>query len=378
MSDSKYVCPTCGKDFRGKIGLRRHMHLHTGDSPYQCGQCSASFGYIGNLKRHLRIHTGEKPFLCKECGRQFSDDSHRKSHEKIHLEELKTHAGSRLKVIGSLGDGEEDCNASSPDHDLHPLASSAAAASHRLRVLNRKPKRTLGVVPQLDVSASTGSDDLSAMSSSSSETSGDENNASDPNPLSKSPSHSSAALAVGPSDATYSDAQAISSAAALQSLRTAPSKEQPVVAASSIAQSSVASVAESATPSFQPNAGNMEDATPFMVSYVATPTGMYPMFVMMPKMQAGAQPSDCAGTPVAMPPAHPMAGTPSSASGLASMFMMMPNMFPMYGGAMPCAVPGFFPPSASAATFLSAGAQPPCLPAYNLQPRPLHHPANSA
>lgn len=82
-----FACPNCNKTFKGKIGLRRHMHLHTGVSPYQCDHCMASFGYIGNLKRHLRIHTGEKPFSCKICSRQFSDDSHRKSHERIHCSE---------------------------------------------------------------------------------------------------------------------------------------------------------------------------------------------------------------------------------------------------------------------------------------------------
>ena len=97
----QHTCTSCGKSFKGKIGLRRHMHMHTGASPYQCEQCHASFGYIGNLKRHMRIHTGEKPFACKICGRQFSDDSHRKSHERIHISERRERGGTSSEVFHS-------------------------------------------------------------------------------------------------------------------------------------------------------------------------------------------------------------------------------------------------------------------------------------
>eukprot|EP00048_Salpingoeca_helianthica_P015446 m.226796 g.226796 ORF g.226796 m.226796 type:complete len:509 (-) comp17043_c0_seq1:205-1731(-) len=129
----EYVCTVCEKAFKGRIGLRRHMHLHTGQSPYQCDRCSASFGYIGNLKRHLRIHTGEKPFSCKHCGRAFSDDSHRRSHEKIHTQDERMPGSRSRGLAGSSDEPEAHHNIGSvPAVASRPRSVRAAARRRRV------------------------------------------------------------------------------------------------------------------------------------------------------------------------------------------------------------------------------------------------------
>ena len=50
----------CGKGFRLKTDLNRHLLTHTGERPFRCTApgCSKSFSQHSNLKRHMRTHSG--------------------------------------------------------------------------------------------------------------------------------------------------------------------------------------------------------------------------------------------------------------------------------------------------------------------------------
>ncbi len=49
-----FICPQCAKSFTQKIGLERHMLIHSGEKPFTCSQCGKSFRLKGNLVDHIR------------------------------------------------------------------------------------------------------------------------------------------------------------------------------------------------------------------------------------------------------------------------------------------------------------------------------------
>lgn len=51
-----------------------------------CNICGKSFRTRWHLERHMLIHTGEKPFSCEVCGRRFNLKHNWKTHMLVHLE----------------------------------------------------------------------------------------------------------------------------------------------------------------------------------------------------------------------------------------------------------------------------------------------------
>ncbi|XP_077107004.1 uncharacterized protein LOC143764855 [Ranitomeya variabilis] len=85
--DKPYMCYECGLCFKEKFNLANHLKIHTGDKPYLCSQCGKRFSTKSNLLEHLRVHSGEKPFPCSECGKCFKNKSHLVEHHRIHTGE---------------------------------------------------------------------------------------------------------------------------------------------------------------------------------------------------------------------------------------------------------------------------------------------------
>lgn len=57
----QYKCIQCGKAFRFKESLQKHMVTHTGDGPYKCKECKRAFINFNSLKIHERVTLERNP-----------------------------------------------------------------------------------------------------------------------------------------------------------------------------------------------------------------------------------------------------------------------------------------------------------------------------
>ncbi|CAG0887433.1 unnamed protein product [Cyprideis torosa] len=83
----RHVCDSCGKAFKYKDQLTRHVTLdHKGMNPYKCPKCGKVYRTPLRLKDHMNLHLEIKPCICAVCGQAFATrsrlDTHRKKHRK--------------------------------------------------------------------------------------------------------------------------------------------------------------------------------------------------------------------------------------------------------------------------------------------------------
>lgn len=68
----KFSCCHCGKSFKTKSHLQRHILTHTGEKPYHCNRCDCRFNQSSSLRNHvIAIHTKEYPHTCNNCSKGF-------------------------------------------------------------------------------------------------------------------------------------------------------------------------------------------------------------------------------------------------------------------------------------------------------------------
>ncbi|XP_030761343.1 zinc finger protein 184-like [Sitophilus oryzae] len=88
-SDDGKHCSICGKGFKTKVKLNRHMKIHNyADLPHKCKICNKGFSHSGNFKIHMRIHNNERPFKCPVCARGCRQAQDLEKH-------MRTHTGER-------------------------------------------------------------------------------------------------------------------------------------------------------------------------------------------------------------------------------------------------------------------------------------------
>uniref|UniRef100_A0A182MX14 C2H2-type domain-containing protein n=1 Tax=Anopheles culicifacies TaxID=139723 RepID=A0A182MX14_9DIPT len=119
-TDEKQICDTCGKDFRTKAALERHVRGHLGQElseKRQCSQCGVWVNGARGLKNHTRnVHPGkdevfecdicqqrcknattlyqhrkgvhaQDKFECEFCGKRFKRKIYLKEHRALHTEQ---------------------------------------------------------------------------------------------------------------------------------------------------------------------------------------------------------------------------------------------------------------------------------------------------
>ena len=75
-------CDTCGKSYKRRDVLKRHMLIHSTESHVRCDICGKICLRKDTLKRHLRVHSPGVPFECDVCGRTFKRKDALKEHKK--------------------------------------------------------------------------------------------------------------------------------------------------------------------------------------------------------------------------------------------------------------------------------------------------------
>ncbi|XP_015241184.1 PREDICTED: zinc finger protein 62 homolog isoform X1 [Cyprinodon variegatus] len=83
----KYLCPSCGRQFRHMSRLRAHMLTHSPDQSYPCSQCGKTLGSWKKLWTHQRFHRQPSGrFTCPQCGQGFRFTSSYRKHMNEHPE----------------------------------------------------------------------------------------------------------------------------------------------------------------------------------------------------------------------------------------------------------------------------------------------------
>jgi hypothetical protein len=89
-SENPVICPWegCGRMFRARFLLNRHMLIHTKEKRYFCSFCDKSFTLAQHYKEHTSIHTGEFPYECgvNGCKERFRQGGKLSLHRRTHPE----------------------------------------------------------------------------------------------------------------------------------------------------------------------------------------------------------------------------------------------------------------------------------------------------
>ena len=104
--EKRFVCTTCGKEFRTKIQLKTHKASHTEARIHKCKICPGgkTFNTKAKLNKHMVYHY-DPTHPCTQCGRKYYTRCDLRKHEKFHKEptyecnqcEKKYHSSSHLK-----------------------------------------------------------------------------------------------------------------------------------------------------------------------------------------------------------------------------------------------------------------------------------------
>jgi len=88
-----FKCKVCGKGFKHRRSLNRHVRLHSGEKNYKCPHCTTAFARSDHLKAHIRTHNNSKPYRCAVCQCGYNTQAALKVHIAHH------HSKSKFKCV---------------------------------------------------------------------------------------------------------------------------------------------------------------------------------------------------------------------------------------------------------------------------------------
>ncbi|OXA45150.1 oocyte zinc finger protein XlCOF14 [Folsomia candida] len=90
MERPRFPCsfPGCSKTYLYKRHILEHVKIDHAKNPvrFPCTLCGKEFKTRTELERHIPTHTTEKPYNCATCGRSYANRGNMISHQKTHLE----------------------------------------------------------------------------------------------------------------------------------------------------------------------------------------------------------------------------------------------------------------------------------------------------
>ena len=73
-----------------------HLKVHKGEYPHKCTHpnCVKAFVRLSELYAHERTHDNILPHVCSECGKRFREKSRLKKHIEVHNKKAAVSSGS--------------------------------------------------------------------------------------------------------------------------------------------------------------------------------------------------------------------------------------------------------------------------------------------
>ena len=98
------ICEVCTKMLKNREQLRQHLKTHSEEKKFECNVCLKRFKWDTSLNTHVQAaHNPTGPaFKCDHCGRMFKDKNNLKKHLFTHTNEKPyrlTDAAFRLFFI---------------------------------------------------------------------------------------------------------------------------------------------------------------------------------------------------------------------------------------------------------------------------------------
>ncbi|KPP71714.1 zinc finger protein 208-like, partial [Scleropages formosus] len=84
--ENRFTCEQCGRSYRHASSLLNHKNTHT-TGIYHCVLCLKTFSNLLALKNHRRIHSETRRHSCPDCNKTFRVSSQLRSHRRVHVKE---------------------------------------------------------------------------------------------------------------------------------------------------------------------------------------------------------------------------------------------------------------------------------------------------
>ncbi|KAH9628106.1 hypothetical protein HF086_018322 [Spodoptera exigua] len=98
-----HVCKVCGKVFSLRSRLVQHSKTHSDLRAYKCSVCNKGFMKASVLEQHLNIHTGFRPYKCTVCPKTFASHpnwyKHLRRVHNVDKEDIKNSKDNQNKTI---------------------------------------------------------------------------------------------------------------------------------------------------------------------------------------------------------------------------------------------------------------------------------------